>query len=121
MILFYFGNFTSVLMVSARLTGRKLDNWKKKKAFLTHKMRFIYLHLLLFRQLEAASSKKGRKVVYESSDEEFMGQWVNERGTILRLLRKIFEIKSLDAGGRERKTAIRFLWQPSIIPPELLK
>ncbi|VDK30521.1 unnamed protein product [Gongylonema pulchrum] len=47
--------------------------------------------------------------------------WTKDRTNTLKLLRRTFSLNSIDAQGRKRNTAIRFLWQPSIVPPELLK
>lgn len=74
-----------------------------------------------FRQSEASNTKKGRKAVSDKADDQYMIQWTCDRGNTLKLLRRAFSMNSIDAQGRRRNTAIRFLWQPSIVPPELLK
>uniref|UniRef100_A0A1I7V747 Condensin complex subunit 1 n=1 Tax=Loa loa TaxID=7209 RepID=A0A1I7V747_LOALO len=73
------------------------------------------------RQSEASNIKKGRKAVPDKADDQYMVQWTCNRGNTLKLLRRAFSMNSIDAQGRRRNTAIRFLWQPSIVPPELLK
>ncbi|VDK72873.1 unnamed protein product [Litomosoides sigmodontis] len=73
------------------------------------------------RQSETTSIKKGRKAVPDKADDQYMIQWTSNRGNTLKLLRRAFSMTSIDAQGRKRNTAIRFLWQPSIVPPELLK
>uniref|UniRef100_A0A158Q7F5 Condensin complex subunit 1 n=1 Tax=Elaeophora elaphi TaxID=1147741 RepID=A0A158Q7F5_9BILA len=73
------------------------------------------------RQSETSSTKKGRKTVSDKADDQYMIQWMCDRGNTLKLLRRAFSMNSIDAQGRQRNTAIRFLWQPSIVPPELLK
>ncbi|VBB25793.1 unnamed protein product [Acanthocheilonema viteae] len=73
------------------------------------------------RQSEASNTKKGRKTVPDKTDDQYMIQWTYDRGNTLKLLRRAFSMNSIDAQGRRRNTAIRFLWQPSIVPLELLK
>ncbi|VDK71493.1 unnamed protein product [Onchocerca ochengi] len=73
------------------------------------------------RQSEVSSTKKGRKTMSDKADDQYMIQWACDRGKTLKLLRRAFSMNSIDAQGRRRNTAIRFLWQPSIVPPELLK
>ncbi|VDM21808.1 unnamed protein product [Wuchereria bancrofti] len=70
---------------------------------------------------EVSSTKKGRKTVSDKADDQYMVQWTCDRGHTLKLLRRAFSMNSIDAQGRRRNTAIRFLWQPSIVPSELLK
>ncbi|KAK6112629.1 non-SMC mitotic condensation complex subunit 1 family protein [Brugia pahangi] len=70
---------------------------------------------------EVSSTKKGRKTVSDKADDQYMVQWTCDRAHTLKLLRRAFSMNSIDAQGRRRNTAIRFLWQPSIVPPELLK
>ncbi|CAG9535249.1 unnamed protein product [Cercopithifilaria johnstoni] len=73
------------------------------------------------RQSETSSTKKGRKAVSDKADDQYMIQWTCDRGNTLKSLRRAFSMNSIDAQGRQRNTAIRFLWQPSIVPPEMLK
>ncbi|KAM3728334.1 Condensin-1 complex subunit [Dirofilaria immitis] len=73
------------------------------------------------RQSEASSTKKGRKALLDKADDQYLVQWACDRSNTLKLLRRAFSMNSIDAQGRQRNTALRFLWQPSIIPPELLR
>ncbi|VDN02322.1 unnamed protein product [Thelazia callipaeda] len=73
------------------------------------------------RPIEVASTKKGRKAMPEKADDQYMTQWISDRANTLKLLHRTFSLNSLDAQGRKRSTAIRFLWHPSIVPSELLR
>ncbi|MCP9263102.1 Condensin complex subunit 1 [Dirofilaria immitis] len=78
----------------------------------------IYVYLLCRLAILFEKESSNRFIL---ADDQYLVQWACDRSNTLKLLRRAFSMNSIDAQGRQRNTALRFLWQPSIIPPELLR
>ncbi|VDK63252.1 unnamed protein product [Anisakis simplex] len=66
-------------------------------------------------QAYATTAKRGRKVLFEHGDDEFMDRWVMDRERIVTVIQRLLSLTATDSEGKTRRAAVKFLWAPAIV------